>query len=375
MKRKLISKRIFSLLLCALFLCSFLTLFSSCGKKIRDIEPYREEFENLIEQSFLVNEILFGEGLPVYDREECLGELIYSEEKTAEYLAYFKETVGKDLPETLYSDKGDKFRMYYWLYKDTFLGKLVGEDVYVCKYSTTYYLPEGENEKGEPEYDMVTEISYALKRDNAEAAIPEAILSGEIEYKDGDGKVTNVLTVREDVLYRTETGVCYYALEGYEEPVFEYEYDENDNEYYDVVRLDAKYLSIDAIKELAEKVYSEQYLEGVYSSVFDGIRTDFSDSSSTVLLARYIEEAGGDDGLVYLRKSNVSKALFEEQRTYDYESMTIRKPYSKNRVNVEITAYGTHYSAETKQIENGAHTVKLSFVLESGVWRLDAPTY
>lgn len=373
MKRKSIVKRIFSLLLCLSCLFSSLALFSSCGKKIKDLSPYREEFQRLIEQSFLVNEILFGEGLPVYSRDECLGDLIYSEEKNAEYLAYFKETVGKELPETLYSDKGDKFRMYYWLYKDTFLGKLVGEDVYVCKYSTTYYLPEGENEKGEPEYDMVTEISYALKRDNAEAAIPEALLSGEIEYK--DGKETTVLKAREEVLYKTAEGVCYYALDGYEEPDFEYEYDVNDNENYDVVRLDSAYLTIDAIKELSEKVYSENYLRGVYSSVFDGIRTDFSDSSSSVLLARYIEEASGDDGILYLRKSNISKALFEEQRTYDYESMTIRKPYSKNRVNVDITAYGSHYSSETMQVENGAHTVRLSFVLEDGAWRLDSPTY
>lgn len=368
-------KRIFSLLLCTVLFCSSLALFSSCGKKIKDLEPYREEFERLIEQSFLVNEILFGEGLPVYGRDECLGELHYSEEKTAEYLAYFKETVGKDFPEQLYSDKADKFRMYYWIYKDTELGQLAGEEIYICKYSTTYYLPEGENENGEPEYDMVTEISYALKRENAEAALPDALTYGKIEYKDDDGKVTSVLTVSEDVLYRTEEGVCYYALDGYEEPVFEYEYDENDNEHYDVVRLDAEYLTIDAIKSLAEEVYSEEYLESVYSSLFDGIRTDFSDSSSSVLLARYIEEASGDDGLVYLRKSNISEALFEEQRTYDYASMTIRKPYSQNRVNVSLTAYGTYYSTETMQVENGAHTVKLSFVLENGVWRLDSPTY
>ncbi|MBR2908425.1 MAG: hypothetical protein IKC26_11065 [Clostridia bacterium] len=375
MERKLMGKRIASLLLCLLMLSSAVTLFSSCGNKIKNLDPYREEFQRLIEQSFLVNEILFGEGLPVYARDECLGELNYSEEKNEEYLSYFRETVGKDLPEQLYSDKADKFRMYYWLYKDTSLSQISGEEIYVCKYSTTYYLPEGENEEGEYEYDMVTEISYALKRRNAEESIPEALLSGEIEYKDDDGEITSVLKVSEDVLYTTEEGVCYYALEGYEEPVFEYEYDEKDNEHYDVVRLDAKYLTIDAIKELAEEVYSAEYLKSVYSSLFDGIRTDFSDSSSSVLLARYIEEASGDDGLVYLRKSNISEALFEEHRTYDYGSMTIRKPYNKNRVNVNITAYGTYYSTETKQVENGAHTVRLSFVLENGVWRLDSPTY
>ena len=374
MNKNFIPKRIVSLLLCAVILGSFLSLFSSCGKKIKDLEPYREEFARLIEESFAVNEILFGEGLPVYSRDECLGELIYSKEKNDEYLSYFKATAGKDFPDSLYEDKGDMFRMYYWLYKDTSLGKALGETVWICKYSTTYYLPDGADENGNPEYDMVTEISYAIRRDTVEEELPALLLSSGYQYKDEKGEVTSTLKVSPDVLYKTEEGVCYYALTDYEEPNFEYEYDDKDNEFYDVVRLDAKYLSIDSIKELSEKVYSKEYLKAIYSSLFDGIRTDFSDESSSVLLARYIEEAG-NDGMVYLRKSNVTKSLFTVQRTYDYGSMKIRKPYSKDRVNVSITAQGEYYSAETKKVENGEHTVNLSFVIENGVWRLDSPTY
>ena len=374
MKKNFIQKRIISLLLCAVLLGSFCSLFSSCGKKIKDIEPYREEFTRLIEASFTVNEILFGEGLPVYSRDECLGELIYSKEKNDEYLSYFKKTTGKDLPNSLYEDKGDMFRMYYWLYKDTDLGAAVGEAVTICKYSMTYYLPDGVDKDGNPDYDMVTEIFYAIKRDSAAAAPPALLLSGGYEYKDENGRVTSTLTVSPEVLYTTEEGAVYYALTGYEEPSFEYEYDDKDNEFYDVVRLDAKYLSIDSIKELSEQVYSREYLKAIYSSLFDGIRTDFSDASSSVLLARYIEEAGSD-GMVYLRMSNVTKSLFTTQRTYDYDSMKIRKPYSKDRVNVSITAHGEYYSAETKKVENGEHTVNLSFVIQNGIWRLDSPTY
>lgn len=374
MKKKFIQKRIVSLLLCAVLFGSILSLFSSCGKKIKDLEPYREEFTRLIEASFAVNEILFGEGLPVYSRDECLGELIYSKEKNDEYLSYFKATAGKDLPDSLYEDKGDMFRMYYWLYKDTLLAEALGETVWICKYSTTYYLPDGTDEKGNPDYDMVSEISYAIKRDSADASLPSLLLSDGYLYKDETGKVTSTLTVSPEVLYTTGEGAAYYALAGYEEPNFEYEYDDKDNEFYDVVRLDAGYLSIDSIKELSEKVYSKEYLNAIYSSLFDGIRTDFSDESSSVLLARYIEEAG-NDGMVYLRKSNVTKALFTAQRTYDYDSMRIRKPYSKDRVNVSITAQGEYYSSETKKVENGEHTVNLSFVIENGVWRLDSPTY
>lgn len=357
MKKRSLSVRVCSLLLCMILLLAAVLPLSSCGKKIRDLSPYREEFKALIEASFEVNDILFGEGLPVYSREESLGELQYSPEKTAEFVEYFKSTVGKDLDEQLYADTGSKFRLYHWIYRDPDLTAKTGEKIYVCKYTMTYYLPEGVDEEGNPDYDMVNETRYALQRESTASAVPSGVTVTEKIYEAASGKV-------------------YYALgEGYEEPEFEYEYDESDNEYYDVVRLDGKYIDVAAIKAAAEAVYSADYLSSVYSSVFDGIRSDFSDSSSSVLLARYIEEAGEEGGIVYLRKSNVVEALYTEHRTYDYETMQIAKPYNADRVNVTVEANGTYFSSETKQIEHGKHTVRLSFVLENGVWRLDSPTY
>lgn len=356
MKRNSRMIRLCSLLLSGILLTASLVLFSSCGKKIKDLEPYRAEFEALIKESFEVNDILFGEGLPVYSREESLGTLHYSAEKTAEFVSYFKETTGKDFEEQLYTDTEAKFRLYHWIYRDPVLTKSTGEKIYVCKYTMTYYLPEGVDEEGNPDYDMVTETKYALRRASSAEALPSGVTVGE-------------------KVYETEEGTVYYALKSYEEPKFEYEYDENDNENYDVVRIDADYIDIAAIKAAAEKVYSSDYLSAIYSSVFDGIRNNFSDSSSSVLLARYIEEAGEEGGIVYLRKSNVTKAMYEEHRTYRYETMQIAKPYNRDRVNVTIEAVGTYFSSETKQIENGPHTVHLSFVLENGAWRLDSPTY
>ena len=355
MNGKQLPKRLLSLFLTVILLaCSLLSV--SCGK-IKDITPYRETFEALIEESFEINEILFGEGLPVYSREESLGELYYSEEKNAEFLAYFKAGQGKDFPEQLYTDNEGKFRIYYWTYRDPVLTKSTGENIYVCKYRVTYYLPEGMDDEGNPEYDMVNETFYALKRDTEEAMLPKDVPCG-------------------DLIYKTSEGVCYYALgESYIEPTFDYEYDEKDNEFYDVVRVDGTYMDISSIKAAAEAVYSLDYLTDVYSSVFDGIRSDYTDSSSSVLLARYIEEASEDGGTPYLRKSNVVEPLFTEQRTYYYDTMQIVKPYNTDRVNVTIEAEGTYFSSETMKVETGRHTVRLSFVLQDGAWRLDSPTY
>ena len=348
-------QRIPILLLCfTLLICTLLSSVS-CGH-IKDLTPYREEFAALIENSFEINEILFGDGLPVYSRDESLGELYHSTEKDAEFVAYFKETTGKEFDEQLYIDKESKFRLYHWLYRDPVLTKTLGENIYICKYSMTYYLPEGVDESGKPDYDMVTEIRYALQRESAEVALPSGLSVG-------------------DLIYTTAKGISYYDLPEYEEPKFEYEYGTNDNKNYDVVRLDAKYLSIDAIKEAAEKVYSADYLSAIYASTFDGIRNDFEDESSTVLLARYIEESSGEGEPVYLRKSNVTKSLFSEQRAYDYTTMQIRSPYSRSRVNVTIQANGTYFDTSEKVMKDGWHTVNLSFVLQDGVWRLDSPTY
>lgn len=357
MKRKFRKRRIFSLLLCIILLLFTLSVLSSCGR-IKDLTPYREEFIALIEASYEVNDILFGAGLPVYSREDCLGQLYYTTEKNAEYIAYFKETVGKEFDEQLYADMESKFRLYHWIYRDPILTESIGQEIIICKYSMTYYVIEGYDDSGNPDYDMVTEIRYALRRENASEQIPAEIDCGEL-------------------IYTTDTGICYYQMaDSYEEPEFEYEYSDGDNKYYDVVRLDCGYTTIDEIKALAEKVYSEDYLEGVYSSVFDGIRTDFSDDTSTVLLARFIEEASdGEDSTLFLRQSNITEPLFESQHTYDFSTMKIRSPYSKDRVNVTIEGYGTYYSTKSNAIVTEWHTVKLSFVLENGQWRLDSPTY
>ena len=352
---KKIRKRTAARIISALLLVITLLSTASCGK-IKDLSPYREEFKALIEGSFEINEILFGVGLPVYSRDESLGELIYSEEKNAEFLAYFKAGQGKDFPESLYTDNEGKFRIYHWIYRDPVLTKAAGEHVYVVKYRVTYYVPEGVDEEGKPEYDMVNETFYVLKRENG-SSIPAGIECG-------------------DEVYRTAEGTVYYALTAsYEEPEFEYEYDANDNVNYDVVRLDCGYLGVEDIKTAAEEIYSKAYLNSIYSSLFDGIRSDYGDSSSSVLLARYIEEAGEEGGVPYLRMSNVTEAIFEEQRTYDYGTMQIVKPYNKDRVNVTVMANGVYFSSETKKIENGLHEVRLSFVLENGKWRLDSPTY
>lgn len=334
-------------------------LFSEMGK-IRNLDPYREQFKNLIEASYEINEIFYGEGLPVYSREGGLGAVYHSEAKDAEYLAYFKETVGKDYPESFYEEYVSKIRLYHWIYKDPNLTKAAGEDVTVCKYRTQCYKDLGKTEEdGSVKYSLAFEVFYAVVLKNDEAKIPAGVNVGEKVYEAADGRV-------------------FYLLKEYEEPEFEYVYGEAENKDFDVVRFDAKYKDITAMKEAAEQVYSMDYLADVYVAMFDGIQSNYGDSieEGSTLYARYIEEANEEGGNVFLKKNNnESYTRFTEQRKYDFSTMKIKGPYSRDRVNVDIEAYGTYYSSETMQIETGKHVIRLSFVMVNGVWRLDTPTY
>ena len=343
-----------SVLLC---ICILFGVFIALNAgKIKSIEPYRDEFIALIQGSFEVNEIFFGTGLPVYERGGGLGDTYHSEETDAVYLAYFKETIGKDYPESFYEEYSGKIRLYYWIYNDPSLSALTESDVSVCKYRVQYY-EESLDESGNVKYKMKFDTAYAVISRKSGVMPSDKISYGEKIFENAEGH-------------------RYYLLKDYEEPKYEYIYSDAENKYYDVVRADAKYLSIEAMKELAEKYYSMDYLNSIYSSLFDGIRSNFDESGehSSILPARYILESN-EDGTQYLKKSNQIKPRFEGQREYDFSTMKIKAPYGRNSVNVTIEAFGSFYSKEHNATLIGIHEVELTFVRENGVWRLDTPTY
>lgn len=141
-----------------------------------------------------------------------------------------------------------------------------------------------------------------------------------------------------------------------------YYMDENGN--YDYVTEDCPYQTTDQIKEAAEKVYSTEYLASIYETSFVGV----ADENAGMLYARYLDT---DEGL---KKSNIHKAMIEEKRIYNYDTMAIVKPSGQSYVNVEIDTYLEGnidaYGGEIKYLR-----VRLTLVKEDGEWRLDTPTY
>ncbi len=178
-----------------------------------------------------------------------------------------------------------------------------------------------------------------------------------------------ILTERDSTrepYYVSDSGKSFcYLLEDYVEPEYEFFYEASDPSDYDFVRLDSPYQSIHAIKTAAERVYSPEFLNSRYDTLFVG--TAGLTDSVVGLSARYMEYTD-DEGATYLMQSNTFEALISERRVYDFSTARIIKPSNKKYVTVEMDSY---LESKPDQILR----VRVSMQLVDGVWYLDSPTY
>ena len=120
----------------------------------------------------------------------------------------------------------------------------------------------------------------------------------------------------------------------------------------------AKYGSIAEMQTAIAAVYSTEYRESLYESLFTGYAAD---EISVVMPARFSE----DEKFLYM--SQYVSPLVEGVRVYDYASMQIVDYSHASRLRVSIRSYTEDHPEEWK-------TVYLSFVYENGDWYLDSPS-
>ena len=120
----------------------------------------------------------------------------------------------------------------------------------------------------------------------------------------------------------------------------------------------AKYGSIAEMQTAIAAVYSTEYRESLYESLFTGYAAD---EMSVVMPARFSE----DEKFLYM--SQYVSPLVEGVRVYDYASMQIVDYSHASRLRVSIRSYTEDRPEEWK-------TVYLSFVYEKGDWYLDSPS-
>ena len=143
-----------------------------------------------------------------------------------------------------------------------------------------------------------------------------------------------------DGLIETELGVYY----------------EDEYTAYNKVMENSRFKSIDDMKKAAEKVYSENYLDAIYETAFEGYMTG---SSSAYM--RFLETSD------WMYQSISATDFDLSERIYDYSSMKIVKPSNGEYLNITIDTY----TLRNKKVK----TITLSFIYERGNWYLDSPTY
>lgn len=360
-------KKLIALILTLLMLAASLT---SCGKppEFSEIEGRLRE---LIEASYEINALFFGEGLPTYERVSD----------------------PKDNMQILREKDGSRVTYYYEL-SDTSFGRVVAYRIATLTYSFAQILSEPDTareaiftdaEKGiyvyaadytPPENAKKPEKIENIKDEKADTItyyyeFTDATLGRMVAHRTSDVgytyvQVQNTPDPTRTAAYENVTdGVYAYELP-YTEPSYDFYYTAGDPHDYDYVRRDAKYYSISQMKEAAEQVYSKDYLAAVYLGVFEGTALN-DDENLDHLSARYYEYTN-DVGVMSLMKSNTYKPLVTEKRIFDLSTAKIVRPKRKNFVTIEVESY-------LESTPDRRETVKLTMILQDGVWMLDSGTY
>ncbi len=313
------TKKIIALVLAIIIIISsvFLIRFLNAPPKYEEIS---QRFEELIEQSYDVNVILFGEGLPTYER-------VYDPQDSVEVFVT-GETIERD------GKTYDRNISYYYtlLLEGDTRDVVAFREFYKDDYSYVYI------SHTEQTVEQLTALFPAI-----EGVSPKAGLSFYQEmFRSDDGK-----------------DICY--LVPYKELEYDFYYNSADEENYDYVDLDASSCkSVDEIKALASTVYSKSYLESIYGPMFDGIA-----NAGVVSYARYTES----NYKKHLAMNNAEEPNFTERRAYDFSTAEILW-WKSNKSSVKISVESYLPSNPDKRVET-----KINLVLQDGVWYLDNPTY
>ena len=128
---------------------------------------------------------------------------------------------------------------------------------------------------------------------------------------------------------------------------------------YEIVMPNAKYLSVQQMKEAIEEIYTKEYLdEVIYRSIFDGYAIEDGAGGAVVGVARYYEEGA------YLWQSKDFKTYYTGMRVYDYSTMQVRSLGKTDRCVITVNSW---LEDTPDQIE----TVEILIALQDGEWYLD----
>ena len=290
-------------------------LLASCSTA-PEYSEIDERFRQLVEDSFEINKIFFGEGLETYPR--------VTDPKSSTSVLEITDT----------DAEGNEATRKVWYYYP------LDEEREVVAFRDSYAKP----------------YTYALVAD--EPQDPESLAN---EFPVGDGASSD--DFYKEIYSSPEENTYCYTIP-YTEKEYDLYYTAIDPADYDYVKFDLEYKTIDSIKEAASKVYSAEYLNSIYDSLFVGVT---SLEGLDALAPRYIEHTD-DYGNTLLMKSNKTKPLVSEQRVFMFDTAKIVKRSNKNFVTIEIDSY-------LESSPNAILAVRLTMTKQNGEWFLDSATY
>ena len=308
-------KRIILLILAVALLISSIFIIRSCSAP-PDYADIEARFRQLIEDSYEVNVVLFGEGLPTYPH--------VSDPKASTEVIHTGEYVTS-------ADGKEKERLIYYYYT-------LDEEDTVVAYRDSY----------------LEDFAYAVV---SKAPMSADELKAEFPAKDGDNA-----TYYEEI-YSSESEKRYCYTIPYEETHYDFYYTAADAAGYDYVRLDADCRTVDDIKKLAESVYSLSYTTSIYTTLFDGV------SSGGVVMPPKFFETTASNGSFLLAQSNTYEPMDVEKRVFLFETAKINK-LSSNKKLVRISIDSYLPSKPDKIVES-----EITIVYENGDWYLNNPTF
>lgn len=313
--------KVSAIVLAFALIISSIFIIRSCSAP-PEYEEVRARVEELIEASFDVNDIVWGKGLPTYERiiDPKSSMTLHKTGKT------YTDSSGKERPLNYY---------YYYV---------PGSDMQILAFREQTAVKE--------------DFRYAfLSSEKFDTAVLTAKFPP-LPLKEGESAPADLYSE----VYSSADPVIYAYLIPYSEPEITFYYMATDPADYDYVISDHEYASIDAIKAYVRTVYASDYADSLDSVLFDGVM-----EGQFVQKARYtLYQSSRGAMLVSL---NTYEPLFTERRVYLYDTAKIDRSNS-NDTSI-VVEFSTYLPSNPDKIE----PAQVSFSLVDGVWYLASPTY
>ena len=327
--RKRVIAAVVSVVLVLVILATVLIVSAVQNNRAPELATVRERYIQLLTSAPAINEILWGEGLPTYER-------VYSNGFS------FKDAYGEGEGRTEKNISG-------FVVETEEFGDIVAYHPWM------YFIPPGEDEG--IFYDFEHNVTLSAKPDD-DSYYRFAVR----EEKAREGETPNAYLAEN---LKTETTYYYYDLADFDIDSL-FIYTEKDEPYYDYVKESCGFLYVDDIKAAAAKIYSADMMTAINEGILTGVTV--SERPGGTLYPRYMDYENTEIGEVYLVKFNQDNGYELTDWVYDFDTMAIQRGSKKKTVRLSVERYPVGK-------ENERTTKTFTFVLENGEWYLDAPSY